>query len=237
MPRNKRTRNAKPLRAARGNRKTSVKNSFLNPALGEKTVIHRMGMAASTTVPFKYVVQGVLNNAGGVRASNRYNTDAYDIDPSLGSTAMPGFTEWATLYQRFRPLKVRYEFEVANNEIFNIVVLSGFSAGVSVSSGSLSMTYAGNPFWKATTCGPLTGLNKIKLSDTREVADIFGTKQVLFDDLYTGSTTSSTFATASNAMSYIGIIAGGANIFAAGAEVLSEITVWIQLYKPAFLTT
>lgn len=232
-----RSRKAKSLRAARGSKKSSVKKTILNPGMGEKSSITRMTMAASTIVPFKYLVHGILNNVGGVRASNRYDSDAYDVDPALGSTAMPGFAEWATLYQRFRPLRMKYEYEIANNETFNIVVLSGFSAGVSVASGSLGIVYAGNPYWKCHTCGPLTGSNKVVTTDTREIADIFGTKQVLYDDLYTGSTTSSSFTTASKCMSYIGIVASGVNVFAAGVECLAEITLWVQLYKPTFLTS
>lgn len=228
-------RPAKSLRATR--QKRQLRNRQLNPSAGTQSTIQRMTMAASTTVPFKYIVHGVLNNIAGTRASNRYNSDAYDVDPSLGSTAMPGFTEWATLYQRFRTLSVRYQFDIANNESFNVMVLTGFSAGVTVSTGSLSSTYAGNPYWKTHLLGPLTGMNKVRLTDKKTATDVFGTKQVLFDDLYTGSTTSSTLATASNIFTYVGIIAGGANVFANGVEVLSQVTLWVQLYRPNFLTT
>jgi len=51
----------------------------------------------------RYAVFSKMNNAGSQVANNRYQpTYAYDVDPALGSTAMPGFSEYAGLYRFYR---------------------------------------------------------------------------------------------------------------------------------------
>ncbi len=55
--------------------------------------------------------------------SIRYQpTFAYDVDPNLGSTAMPGFAELQTLYGAYRVLRYRAKIEVTNQEAFDVTV-------------------------------------------------------------------------------------------------------------------
>lgn len=64
-----------------------------------------------------------LLNAGVVFGNNRFEpTNAYDIDPIVASTAMPGFTEAGGLYRFYRVPRFKVEVHVANKETFPTVV-------------------------------------------------------------------------------------------------------------------
>jgi len=45
-------------------------------------------------------------------------TNAYDVDPTIGSTAVPGFTEWGGLYRFYRVVASRIKVSFMNNEAF-----------------------------------------------------------------------------------------------------------------------
>jgi hypothetical protein len=148
---------------------------------------------------------------------------------------MPGFTEFANFYQRFRTVRIGYKFSVANQEAFGVVFIHGFNP-VSVASGSLNLQYAGNPLFQTSIVGPATGMNVHTFIGSRTVADIAGTPQALYDDIYTGSTTSSTLASAGTVYCYLGVIAPVV-LTALGVNVVAEITLDVTFYRPTFLLT
>jgi hypothetical protein len=186
----------------------------------------------------KYIVDYLIGVPAANLDSLRYTTNAYDVDPSLGSTAMAGFSEFASLYQRFRTLAIGYKFMLANKETFPVSVIAGFSA-VPIAAGSLGMNYAENPLFSTSIMGGLTGQNtKIMSHSLCPLTQIVGTAQPLYDDTYTGSTTSSTLPTVGTCYTYIGISANGlAGGFVAGVIVQVEVRLRIRFYRPNFLTT
>lgn len=63
------------------------------------------------------------NNVGGLVASWRYRINsAFDPDPLLGTGALSGFAEWATIYTHYRITNFRYNIQIANNETFPLMV-------------------------------------------------------------------------------------------------------------------
>jgi len=204
--------------------------------MGQNVIIKQPGYPATVTVPLKYLVHGTLNNAGAIRVSNSYRTDAYDVDPAIGSTAMPGFAEWATIYQRFRTLEMAYEHRIANNEAFALNILHGFSPNL-ISSGTFTITMTGNPNFSLNQVGALTGKSTAVVRGQKSVCAIVGSTQPLYDDLYIGSTTSQTLATAGTVYCHIGLVCPGALVFVAGAEVITTITLWVQFLRPNVLST
>jgi hypothetical protein len=182
-----------------------------------------------------YTVQDTVTNAAGFAASIRFRNEAYDVDPALGSTAMPGFAEFAAFYARYRSLGIGYDFSVANQEAFSLTLLHGFST-TSIASGSLSLAYAGNPLFSSTIIGPLTSNNTKRFRNKKSIGQISGTNQYVFDDLYTGSTTSATLASAGTVYCYLGIISTAP---LTGAGVLVNVTVKLRLrfYRPTFLVS
>lgn len=193
----------------------------------------RMVMPPEYDTVLRYTVQDVVTNAGGVRASIRFGTNAYDVDPTLASTAMPGFAEFAQFYARFRTLAIKYKFSAANQEAFNITVIHGFSNSA-IASGSVNIEYAGNPLMKTAILGPLTGQNRGTFTQKATVAKITGTQQPLFDDLYTGSTTSSTMVASATKWAYFALISPVV-MTAAGVLVTVEIDLTIRFYLPNWL--
>jgi hypothetical protein len=227
-----RKRSAKPLRAVRGGSRSRITKTRAYP---KYTMYNspRVVMPPEFDTKLKYIVQGVVTNAAGFVASIRYTNNAYDVDPTLGSTAMPGFLEFSAFYARFRTLSMRYKFSCANQEAFSLTLIHGFGT-VSLASGSLTLVYAGNPLFSTTMVGPATGMNTKILQRQASVASIAGTQQALFDDLYTGSTVSSTLATAGTVYAHCGIISS-APLTALGVLITAEITLDVRFYRPFFL--
>jgi len=64
-------------------------------------------------VPLRYVYNGVITQAGFNTASKSFKMNsAFDIDPSVGSQAIPGFAEWAAFYQNYRVRRVKFKVEM-----------------------------------------------------------------------------------------------------------------------------
>lgn len=227
----------KSRRVARGNaRSRNTGNMNVLPPVGNFTMLKtpRTVMPVTLRTHCKYIVQDVVATVGAVQASIRFRNDAYDVDPALASTAMPGFGELAQLYSRFRTYGMSYKFSAANQEAFSMTVIHGFS-GSSIATGSLGITYAGNPMFNTSILGPLTGQNRGTFRQSKTVREIAGSDQPIYDDIYTGSTTSSTLPTAGTVYCYFGIITPVV-MTAAGCLVTVEVTLDLLFYRPNFLT-
>lgn len=227
-------RPAKVLRASR--QKRQLRNRI--PRRNEGLTMYRSPrpvMPVEFDTKLKYIVQDVVTNVGGVAASIKFRTEAYDVDPALASTAMPGFVEFAGFYARFRTLAMRYKFSAANQEAFPLTVIHGFSNS-SIASGSLTIPFAGNPLFHTSILGPATGQCRGIYSQKATVVKIAGTAQPLYDDLYTGSTTSATMATAGTCYCNFGIISNAA-LTALGVLVTVEVELTIRFYRPNFIAS
>lgn len=230
----KRKSTAKSLRAARA-RKSSVKKNSQGYRTGMpmyKSPRRIMPNEYDTTL--RYIVQGTVGTAAATLSSLRYHSNAYDVDPSLGSTAMAGFTEFAGFYARFRTLGMTYKFNCCNTEAFPVSIIHGFSS-FSIATGSLGMNYGENPLFRTAILGPLTGQCRGTFTGSSTVVRISGTAQALYDDLYTGLTNSSTLPTGGTVYCYLGGSAAPAVFTAAGVIVNVEVNLHIRFFKPNFL--
>jgi hypothetical protein len=163
-----------------------------------------------------------LITGGALLNSVRMTSNAYDVDPALGSTAMSGFSELALVYSRFRTLRMSYVWNIVNLELFGQAVIHGMST-TSISSGSLGQNYAENSRFKQTILTQLNGSrNSVTVRGGAAVKDLFGTNQALYDDLFTGSTTSSTLPSTGTAYAYVGLISTGIQV--TGFEITGTIT-------------
>jgi hypothetical protein len=229
---NKQRRPAKSLRATRQKRQLRNRGSSrLIATPMYKSVRPVMPEEFDTTL--KYIVLDLVTNVGGTAASIRFRTEAYDVDPALASTAMPGFTEFAAFYQRYRTLSMGYKFSAANQEAFPNAIIHGYSVS-SIASGSLGITYAGNPLFSTGILGPNTGMSKGTFRKNATIVKIAGTSQPLYDDLYTGSTTSATLATFGTVYCHFGILSPQP-LTALGVLVQAEISLRIRFYRPNLL--
>jgi hypothetical protein len=187
--------------AAQGNKMPGTRNMSI--AVSRPRRFER-GMPSNYYIRLSYVIplQQVLG--GGTTNSLKFTTNAYDVDSALASTAMAYFTELAAIYSRFRTLGLHYRFTVNNSEAFPIQIIHGFST-VSFSATALGANYAENRFLKQDILSNVNGSRSSRVfSGHIRTRDLFGTIQCETDDLFTGSTTSSTLGSTSTGYMYIG---------------------------------
>jgi len=216
--------NTKSFRAAPARKSRVKKNQKLgNASAGSLMYVPRqIAFPDSLRTQLRYVVPMTLITGGGLLNSVRMTSNAYDVDPALGSTAMSGFTELAAVYSRFRTLVMSYKFQIVNLELFGQALIHGLST-TSISSGSLGESYSENSRFTQTVITQLNGSRSmLEVSGRATIKDLFGTNQALYDDLFTGSTTSSTLASTGTAFAYVGLI--GTAVQVAGFQVSGTIT-------------
>jgi len=120
MERQNRKRNGK---VSRGNRQFSVTGDaqIIGPDYGQRNPTIRLDKFLITPpqliVKLRYKVKQQLVNVGGALASHSYNLNGvYDVDPSVGSTATPGFAEWMTLYGSYQVINTKVDLTICNLE-------------------------------------------------------------------------------------------------------------------------
>jgi len=213
---------AKSLRAAPG-KKSSRVNKNSSHAGSIWSIPKWLGFPDSTRADLRYVIPLTQLTGGGTTNSFRYTSNAYDVDSALASTAMAYFGELAIVYSRFRTLSMKYCFKITNQEAFPAQVVYGFMTN-SLGSTSVGGNYAENKYMHMSLLSAINGSDStLTLNGQVSINDLFGSNQALFDDLFTGSTTSSTLSSSATANLYIGTIA-------AAVPVNGQfVTGWIEL--------
>jgi hypothetical protein len=108
---------------------------------------------------------------------------AYDVDPVLGSTTMPGFTELAGIYNSYRVTKSKFRFEIVSNDArTGSVVLIPLNTDPTGAPGATTVeSWPMNPY-RVYKMIPPTGARPAILEKTMSTEKIFGSKAVYFDD-------------------------------------------------------
>lgn len=229
MSSNNNINSQKRKRSARGRKTRKNKNQSQQSMLTNHSqagsawnIPKRIAFPDSLRTVLKYTipVQQVLG--GGTTNSLRFTSNAYDVDSALASTSMSYFAELAAVYTRFRTLSVSYTFDVVNVEAFPISIIHGIMTN-SLGSTSLGQNYAGNPYMRTLIVSPINGSKSThRLRGGVSIAKLFGSNQATFDDLFTGSTTSSTLSSSATANIYVGSV--GAAVPVAGWFVTGTIS-------------
>lgn len=93
----------------------------------DKVVLFKDIVPPKLVTRLKYIVQTSLYNAGLSIASKQLNANGvYDVDPALATTSVPGFAEFASLYWKYRVLKVKSTCTFINREAFPMLINLGF---------------------------------------------------------------------------------------------------------------
>lgn len=160
----------------------------------------------------KYILPLQQVVGSGTTNSLRLTSNAYDVDSALASTAMAYFSEIALVYSRFRTLGIKYQYVVTNQETFPVAMIHGFST-LAISSTGLGQNYASGPYFHTNVLSESRGSRSTATyNGSITVEKLFGTTQALFDDTFTGSTTSSTLPSGSTAHTYIGSVSAAVPI-------------------------
>ncbi len=205
----KRSYGAKPLRAVpQSKRVKKSKQVGLDSTPGGSLwrIPKRLAFPDSLRTNLRYIVPLTQIIGGGTTNSLRFTSNAYDVDAALASTAMAYFSELAVVYSRFRTLGMKYHFEVTNQEAFPQGMIYGFMTNL-LSSTSVGQNYAGNPYMHTAILSESRGNRSTSTyRGAVTIERLFGTSQALYDDLYTGSTTSSSMSSTAQAQLYIGAV-------------------------------
>lgn len=231
-----------PGKLIRSHRRKHGKRSFKNGPYGKPYYDRKsyaMWRAPRPLMPSEYVTNLRYTaiqsfNWNGIYYNHLYfQTSPYDVDPTLGNTACPGLAQFAAFYARVRPLRMTYKFDVCNNEAFPVFIASGFTSEVLVTP---DVDVAGNPLWKKGVLAAKGGQDRLRMKDSRTIVAIAGTKQALYDDLYTSSTTSDTLQTPGTNYAYL-VCESDVTGTGAGVTVSIQITLTVQFYRSKVFNT
>jgi hypothetical protein len=140
----------------------------------------------------RYSTLTQMNNAGFTTTNLRFNpTYAYDINPTIGSTAAPGFNELAGMYRYYRVRASRIKVNFANNEAFNglVAVLPVNFDPTQNHSVAITTSYLSQPVCRTKPVGPLTGQSRATITHEASTSQFGGAADYDIADDYSASTT------------------------------------------------
>lgn len=175
-----------------------------------------------------------VNNAGVSHANVRFSpTYTYDVDPILGSTAVPGFSELTAIYRWYRVRRVRYKVSIVNTETFPIVACTcpvNFDPAANTPN---FQNYNSSRRAKTKVLSIAGGMDRAVLSGQFSIADFGGAAEILLPDVYGGTGSASP---ANLIWLFVGIntVAGGALVGGATFDIDLDIELdFFELSNPS----
>jgi len=190
----------------------------------------------SQLITLKYIANQTVNQAGFTFASYSYNANgAYDVDPALGSTAMPGFNEWSRLFVTNRVQTTKVKAFLVNNENFPIILNSTWLSNNSFSgANTFPPSEYGNRFSKTRMLSAKGGMDKVQISEKMAMDQLFG------DQSYWGDVVQFEGTAASNPSTLFQVVFGIASATGAplvnGVSLYAEFEFCIKFFDPRTLT-
>jgi len=132
----------------------------------------------------RYPDVGVRTNSSGSAANWRFRSSAYDADPLLGGGSLPGFTELATLYGRYRVHGIGVTTTNINMEtkpVYVAVWPSNEDYGSNLLSTTDVIAFGSNPNAYSKILEP-TPYGKLQYSNYWSIAEILGDQGYLFEN-------------------------------------------------------
>jgi hypothetical protein len=189
-----------------------------------------------TKLVFMSTLHSPLNNAGLSYATFRLRpSSAFDVDPSIGGTSMPGFNELAATYGRYRMINFKSEVTGVNldtNAVNLIVFVSNFDLG---NNYSQVQSMFGNSFSRYKFLSPAGGLDRATIRTPKwSTAEIVGSEAPLLDTDFSAVVTASP---TNNTYLNIGIWTGNATNLVNGVALQVVITAEYRFYEAFHLVT
>jgi hypothetical protein len=119
-------------------------------------------------------------------------SNAYDIDPLLASTAMPGFAEFASFYSHYRVLGARVSIEASTTSTVAPVMLTVLATNRIQTALSITdfVHWRSNPHGFSKTLAP-TGGPMVRHQRNYSTEQIYGSKEVLYESEFAADVTTS----------------------------------------------
>lgn len=143
------------------------------------------------TLKYPYVASFSISPAQQANGFRLRPSSAYDVDPTLLSTATPGFSEWATFYANYRVLRSAIKVEINNRSTAQggvLIVLPLNADPGSAPSVATVTSWLGNPFHRRAVFGT-AGAKPTMVSNSMSLERLFGSKMVYTDDNFTSLVT------------------------------------------------
>lgn len=128
----------------------------------------------------------VFDSIVGVATGNssiRFRSSAFDVDPLLGSTTMPGFAELAAQYFYYRVILMGFSGTITNLDSQPYQVGFGFTNN-DVGANNFVSGLFGGKLCKTTLLSGKGGMDRAKIHQVCSSLRVVGSKQALTDDLY-----------------------------------------------------
>jgi len=181
-----------------------------------------------TIVTLRYPVIVNIYTASAVTSAKRWQPNAaYDVDPTLGSTSTPGFTEWSAFYTYYRVRKYRVEVECVNMDPLSMGVFFCHLNTDPGTGGANYYSYASQAFGTQKMLSPKGGLDRVTYVQTVPVAQLVGAVDVSTDDSLRASVTT---VPADLVFFGIGIRTTTGGNLTVGVDVIGYIDMEVQFY-------
>lgn len=131
----------------------------------------------SLEIKLRYNIERRLNAAASYDSFGWNAGGMYDVDPSLGSTAMPGFVEWMALYNTYQVISARVNVAVTNLSATTPYELQFLFLQGTVAAGALVPTYYGNAYSETKMVSIAGGQDRAFYKKKINLADIVGAEQ------------------------------------------------------------
>jgi len=128
----------------------------------------------SIEIKLRYNIDRRLNAAAAYDSFGWYANGMYDVDPSVGSTAMPGFVEWMALYNTYQVISTRVNVAATNLSATTPYELEFLFLQGTVAAGSLLPTYYGNTQSETKMISIAGGQDRAYFQKTINMAEIVG---------------------------------------------------------------
>jgi hypothetical protein len=157
---------------------------------------HFKGMALvfppRMSIKLKFWTNQTLSLAASLGANYRWRPSAaFDVDPALGGTAMPGFAEAATFYATYRVISSRIKVTASNPSStlpITLIVLPLNADPTNAMSVPNIIACSGNPYAKMKIIG-LLGANPAVVNNSMTTQKIYGDPAVFYDHNFTSLVT------------------------------------------------
>jgi hypothetical protein len=179
-------------------------------------------MCTKLKYPFNFLLYNSVANLGRRFTPN----NAYDVDPTLGSTSTPGFSEFAALYSYYRVHQYLVDFDAMNADPLAVSV---YICHTNVDPGTSSgyQQYSCGAYGHNKAISPKGGMDKFHFRQKISIPKLVGAIDVTTDDSFRALTNGGPTDTV-----YFGLGIGtisGAN-FTVGVDFNGYIEMWVEFY-------
>lgn len=214
-----------------------MRNDVASTSRGSTYVNRRDGKIAPDVMygDLHFYELALLRNVGALFADLRYIANGvFDVDPTLGSTAIAGFSELAQIYSSYRPVSCKVTVDFCNLEAFPTTVYLVIDRQPSNDPGANNaggLDWLMNPYSNYRQLSLAGGQDRVRLSRNFDFPTIFS-KQVLSDDSYSAA------VTANPALKIYHVVGSNTAVNqVSGVECSVHYVIRAMFYAPKLLTT